>query len=187
MAYGETMRRLSPCGDEYVARLVGDAGSVLDVGCGRGDRLSYLAQMGTKRLCGAEPDPENAALARRNCPAAEITECGAASLPYPTGSFDAVLSECSFYVSGDVHGALREAYRLLKSGGLLLLSDVFTADPSSLLREAGFDILHAEDLTPQWREYYLEMLWREDDACRLPHVKCTYWIIIGRRKEDGPV
>ena len=56
---------------------------------------------------------------------------------FSAGSFDAVLSECSFYVSGDVHGALREAYRLLKSGGLLLLSDVFTEDPYALLREAG--------------------------------------------------
>ncbi|MBR2831666.1 MAG: NTP transferase domain-containing protein [Oscillospiraceae bacterium] len=125
MAYGETMRRLSPCGDEYVARLVGDAGSVLDVGCGRGDRLSYLAQMGTKRLCGAEPDPENAALARRNCPAAEITECGAASLPYPTGSFDAVLCECVFSLLDRPEEALAEMRRVLRPGGRLILSDLY--------------------------------------------------------------
>ena len=149
---------------------------VLDMGAGAGEAVQQMLASGYL-ASGVDLSPRSPLVRQGN-----FLQTG-----FSAGSFDVVLSECSFYVSGDVHGALREAYRLLKSGGLLLLSDVFTADPSALLREAGFDILHAEDLTPQWREYYLEMLWREDDACRLPHVKCTYWIIIGRRKEDGPV
>ena len=126
MAYGEMMRRLSPCGDEYVAGLVGDAGSVLDVGCGRGDRLKYLERTGKKRLCGAEPDPENAALARSNCQAAEIAERSAASLPYPGGSFDAVLCECVLTLLDRPEEALAEMLRVLRPGGRLILSDLYS-------------------------------------------------------------
>ncbi len=97
-------------------------------------------------------------------------------------SFDAVLSQCAFFVSGDRAGALREARRLLRPGGLLLLSDVFFEEPTALLRAAGFEILKAEDMTHGWREYYLEALWRgEDCGCELPRGRCCYWLLIGRK------
>ena len=102
--------------------------------------------------------------------------------PYPDGSFDAVLSQCAFFVSGNRAGALREAHRLLRPGGLLLLSDVFFEEPTALLRAAGFEILKAEDMTHGWREYYLEALWRgEDCGCELPRGRCCYWLLIGRK------
>ena len=94
-----------------------------------------------------------------------------------------MLSQCAFFVSGDVPGALREANRLLKRGGKLLLSDVFFEAPMPLVTAAGFAVLHREDLTPQWREYYLEALWREEtDCCTLPKGKCGYWLLIAERR-----
>ena len=94
-------------------------------------------------------------------------------MPYPDGSFNAVLSQCAFFVSGDVPGALREAHRVLKPVGKLLLSDVFFEEPGPLLQKAGFEILHAEDVTDAWREYYLEALWRDEaPCCRIPRGRC---------------
>ncbi len=38
-------------------------------------------------------------------------------------------------------------------------------------------------MTAQWREYYLEALWREDaPCCTLPRGKCTYWLLIAERR-----
>ena len=103
--------------------------------------------------------------------------------PYADGSFDGILSQCSFYVSGDVPGALKEAGRLLKKGGKLVFSDV-TGDVVGLLnqaREAGFAVRHLEDLTGQWKEYYLEALWTQDDVCLPNGKKFTYVLFVCER------
>ena len=91
-------------------------------------------------------------------------------------------TQCAFFVSGNVPQALREAYRLLKNNGLLLLSDVFFEDPVPQLKNAGFILLYQEDLTEQWQEYYLEALWKEETlSCCIPKGKCSYWFLIGRK------
>ena len=101
---------------------------------------------------------------------------------FESGSFDAVFSQCAFFVSGNAPQALREAHRLLKEAGLLLLSDVFFEPPAQMLQEAGFELILEEDLTSQWRDYYLEALWREDVLpCSLPGGKCRYSFVIGRK------
>ena len=103
-------------------------------------------------------------------------------LPYADASFDAVLSQCAFFVSGDVPGALREAHRVLRPGGTLMLSDVFFETPASVVEAAGFALLQLEDMTDAWREYYFDALWRGEDCyCVLPRGKCTYWLLIARK------
>lgn len=86
--------------------------------------------------------------------------------PFADASFDGIISECSFYMSGDILGALTEAARMLKKGGKLVFSDV-CGDAVALLgdvRKAGFAVRHIEDLTDEWKEYYLEALWREENV-----------------------
>ena len=145
---------------------------ILDMGAGAGETLRLLRALGFDAV-GIDLSPR----------APEVLCADFLGAPLPDGSFDAVLSQCAFFVSGDVPGALREAKRLLKRGGKLLLSDVFFEAPLPLLAAAGFTVLHSEDLTPQWREYYLEALWREEtDCCALPKGKCGYWLLIAERR-----
>lgn len=69
-------------------------------------------------------------------------------------------------MSGNVPLALKEAARMLRKGGKLVFSDV-CSDVVALLsdvRAAGFACRHIEDLSEQWKEYYLEALWKEDDV-----------------------
>ncbi len=170
--------RSHPGGEAHTRRLIELAAlpqgvSVLDLGAGAGEALALLRGMGYAAR-GIDLEPRGESVER-----GDLLCTG-----FPDASFDAVLSECAFFVSGDQRGALREARRLLKPGGKLLLSDLFFDDPAALLRAAGFTLLCAEDLTDAWREYYLEALWRGDaPCCEIPKGKCSYWLLIGRK--DG--
>ncbi len=145
---------------------------ILDMGAGAGETLRMLRESGFDAV-GIDLSPRSP----------EVLQGDILAAPFPDGSFEAVLSQCAFFASGDVPAALREANRLLKRGGKLLLSDVFFEAPVPLLTAAGFSVLSAEDMTPLWREYYLEALWREETECRiLPKKKCCYWLLIAKRR-----
>ena len=95
MAYGEGMKKLSPCESGIVLPLLRAAcpapGALLDAGCGRGERLrDCAAALPGTVLCGIDCDAENAAAARQACPGAEIVTGDVCALPWPDGSFDAV-------------------------------------------------------------------------------------------------
>ena len=144
---------------------------VLDMGAGAGRTVRLLRAMGFD-VSGID----------REARGEGVEEGDFLHAPYPDGSFDAVIGECSFFVSGDQAGALLQAHRLLGDGGLLLLSDVFFAPPEPLLRRAGFEILLLEDRTAEWRTYYLEALWRGGaPCCELPGGKASYYSLIGRK------
>ena len=165
-----------PGGTEHTRRMLALAGlpagaSILDMGAGAGEAVALLRSLGFEAR-GIDLAPRGEGVERGDFLRA----------PCPDGSFDAVLSQCAFFVSGDQSGALREAYRLVRPGGTLLLSDVFFGQPEAPLREAGFSLAYAEDMTAQWKEYYLEALWREEEVCcEIPRGKCGYWLIIGRK------
>jgi SAM-dependent methyltransferase len=149
---------------------------VLDPGAGAGEAVALLRSLGYEAR-GIDREPRS-----------DLVETGdLLRAPFPDGSFDAVLSQCAFFVSGDQPGALKEAARLLRPGGKLLLSDLFFEDPLPLLEKAGFRLLRREDLTAAWRDYYLEALWREDaPCCEIPRGKCSYWLLIAQKEEqDG--
>ena len=141
----------------------------LDMGAGDGSAVQLLRSSGYAAE-GIDLDPRGKDVHRGN-----FLEC-----PWQDGFFDGILSQCSFYVSGDVPGALTEAARMLHTGGKLVFSDV-TENVVQLLsdvRQAGFAVRHIEDMTDQWREYYLEALWTQDNVCLLPGKKFRYILFV---------
>lgn len=128
----------------------------LDMGAGDGETVRLLRRLG-HAAAGVDLLPRGEDVARGDFLRTD----------FPDGAFDGVISQCAFYVGGDVPGALAEAARVLRRGGKLVFSDVCPHVRGLILaaRQAGFAVRHMEDLTPEWKEYYLEALWREDTAC----------------------
>lgn len=142
MPYGKGLEKLNPLPDAAVAELLHrsapKAESLLDLACGRGDRLLALSRaFPALQLCGIDADPENAAAAAAGCPSAEIAYGDAAALPYAGGAFDAVLCECSFSLFAAPQTCAGEIARVLRPGGVLLLGDLY----------AKRDALAAEKIT----------------------------------------
>lgn len=163
-----------PGGREHSLRMLSLSGlrlgRVLDMGAGAGESLELMKGLGLQAE-GIDLCPRGGGVLRGDM----------LSLPYPEASFDGVMSQCSFYLSGDVAAALAEAHRVLRPGGALMLSDVCFQDISPMIRAAGFEIALEEDMSAQWREYYLEALWREDEICTPVRGKCRYMLYICRR------
>ena len=143
---------------------------VLDMGAGAGETVRLLRERGYEAE-GIDLEPRS-----------DLVETGDMHRTgLPDGSVDAVISQCAFFVSGDPGAACREARRIMKPGGLLMLSDVFFGEPAL----PGFQILRREDMTPAWREYYIEALWRgEDCGCEIPRGKSSYLLLIARKEEE---
>lgn len=140
----------------------------LDMGAGAGEGLALLQEAGFEAL-GIDLAPRSET----------VIPGDFLRTDYSDASFDGILSQCAFYVSGDVPGALQEAGRLLRKGGKLVFSDV-TEDVTALLmqcRQAGFAVRHLEDLTDKWKQYYLEALWREETVCTLPKGKHVSYVL----------
>ena len=144
----------------------------LDMGAGDGSGVRLLRSLGYAAE-GIDLEPRGKDVMRGNF----------LETPWQEDFFDGILSQCSFYVSGNVPGALAEAARVLHKGGKLVFSDV-TENVVQLLgdvRQAGFAVRHLEDLTEAWKEYYMEALWKEDNVCLPQGKKFSYVLFVCER------
>ena len=144
----------------------------LDMGAGDGSAVRLLRELGHEAV-GIDIAPRGG----------DVMEMDFLHSSFEAASFDGILSQCSLYVSGDVASGLKEAGRLLKKGGKLVFSDV-TENVVGLLtqcRAAGFAVRHIEDLTDQWKEYYLEALWTQENVCLPRGKKFSYVLFVCER------
>lgn len=170
-----------PGGDAHTMRMIelcalSPGARVLDMGAGEGEAVALLRAHGLDAV-GIDLIP-----CGENVVRGDMLHSG-----YPDEGFDAIISQCAFYVSGDAKAALRESWRLLRDGGVLALSDVFFDSPEALLASSSFSLEHIEDMTEQWREYYFAALWSgETIGCPKTNLKCRYYLIICRKElPDG--
>jgi len=109
----------------FAAEHVADR-DVLEVACGTGTGLGYLAQT-ARRVVGGDIESQNLRVARktyRGTPSIALQQFDAGRLPFADDSFDVVLLFEAIYYLPDVKRFLQETRRILRPGGKLILSTV---------------------------------------------------------------
>ncbi len=99
---------------------VAAGGAVLEIGCGTGMGLPYLA-LRSQTVVGGDYTMPLLESARRHVPGAKLVRLDAQHLPFMPASFDAVLMLEMIYYLPDQPAALAECRRVLKPGGRLMI------------------------------------------------------------------
>jgi ubiquinone/menaquinone biosynthesis C-methylase UbiE len=155
----------SDANDAFVERLfaLGAAGSMLDIGTGPGQiPLLICARDAAARVTGidlAEHMLRHARRARDSSAFAariDYRRGDAKALAFPDRHFDAVYSNTILHHIPDPTPFLREARRVLRAGGALLIRDLFR--PPSLEQVEALVALHAADATPAQRALFRDSL-----------------------------
>lgn len=139
---------------------------VLEVGCGRGGGSSYIARyLKPARMVGVDISQNAIDFCRKvhDTPNLDYRYGDAEALPFPDGSFDAVVNVESSFCYGSIDGFIAEVARVLRPGGHLLLADIRLANEvaelDAAMARSGLTLVSRRDIT----ENVVEALARDSD------------------------
>jgi len=96
--------------------------SILSLGCGSGEDSSYLKRQLASRSVGIDISKKLIKIAKREYPECEFVVGDMEKLPFNDAEFDIVYSSFALHYLPTYEKAFKEAYRVLKPGGILVFS-----------------------------------------------------------------
>lgn len=105
---------------------------VLDLGCGYGWHCIYAVENGAASVVGIDISHKMLETAKEKTKFSEVEYrcCAMEDVDYPSESFDIILSSLAFHYIKDYNSLVRNIYRMLTPGGMLVFTvehPVFTA------------------------------------------------------------
>jgi ubiquinone/menaquinone biosynthesis C-methylase UbiE len=110
------------------AQDVPEGSSVVDIGCGTGNALLHLSKTNPSLLAGIDISPRSIAVARAKLSGLSVDlRAGDAEsdLPWPDETFDVAVMNAAIHHFPEPENVLRQALRVLKPKGRLIIADPF--------------------------------------------------------------
>jgi len=160
------------------------SGRILDVACGKGATTHYLLRrFAPSDITGVDLSERNVAIATAKSPGVTFRTMSATELQFSDNSFDAILCVEAAFLFETRKKFLLEAFRVLKPGGVLVMTDILCQIKSGPLKanniasieeyrgkflSAGFTNVQVDDVTYNcWIEFvrhrnaYLDRITRQ--------------------------
>jgi len=164
----------------FASRFIGPTAAVLDLGCGCGYGSAHLAEAPGRLVFGLDRSAEATGYGRSHYPSSRLrfVRAAATAVPIRSGALDAVVAMEMIEHVGDPKGVLAEARRVLKKGGVLLVSTPnrlvtgtvekpsnpyhvreYSVEEFRTLLAGSFDeiALYGQEVTPSFRAYQENM------------------------------
>jgi arsenite methyltransferase len=156
---------------------------VLDVGCGPAASIEHLRLKHQLDAVGLDPSELLLRSGRRRVPSSQLIQSPGERLPIAAEQFEAVLTECSLSVMKNSGRTLAEFWRVLRSSGCLILSDIYARNPDGIaalqylpidsclcgarsqseiidrVEAAGFKVVLWEDHTKALNVFAAQLIW----------------------------